>query len=304
MAQAEVVTKVSSLPERTEKTFVQKHLARMLTLPSFIIPYMLIGVWLLGIYYSLTDYDMRYGIRNYVGYENFVYLFTKDRAFWKSLGVTLRYSMGCVFIQLPLGFAVAMLLDRITGVFQKIARAIVLIPMCIPPIVAVLIWKVALGPTQGVVNFVLQRIGLRATDWLGDPKVVLGTLVFVDTWIWTPFVIIILWGGLGSLPKAPYEAATLDGASPWFIFRRLTLPLMRPFLMIALLFRVCDTLNSFDIIYGSTRGGPQMATATLNLYAYDNAMIWWHMGYGLSMVMVTYFLTYFVAKRLTAFWPR
>jgi multiple sugar transport system permease protein len=294
----------SSLPERTEKTFVQRNLARMLTLPTFIIPSMLIGVWLLGIYYSLTDFDMRYGIRNYVGYDNFVYLFTRDKNFWKSLSITVRYAIACIVIQIPLGFVVAMLLNRIRGIPQKIARLIVIIPMCIPPIVAMLIWKVALGPTQGVVNYVLQKIGLKAVDWLGNPSVVLSTLVMVDTWIWTPFVVIIMWGGLNSLPRAPYEAARLDGASPWFIFRKLTLPLMRPFLMIALLFRTCDALNSFDLIYGSTHGGPQMSTMTLNMLGYDNAMVWWHLGYGLSMVMVTYFLTYFIAKRLVAFWPR
>jgi multiple sugar transport system permease protein len=304
MAEAEAVTKGSKLPQRTRYTFVQRNLARMLTLPSFIIPYCLIGVWLLGIYYALTDFDMRYGIRNYIGYENFIYLVTRDGAFWKSLGVTLRYASGCILVQLPLGFLVAMLLDRIHGWPQKVARLIVLIPMCIPPLVATLIWKVALGPTQGIVNYLVERIGLPAQDWLGNPKIVLGTLVFLDTWVWTPFVIIILWGGLGSLPRAPYEAAVLDGASSWQIFRKLTLPLMRPFLLIALLFRTCDALNSFDIIYGTTRGGPQMATATLNVLGYDNAMIWWHLGYGMSMVMIVYFLTYFIAKRLTAFWPR
>ncbi len=290
--------------ERTQRTWLQKNLGRLLTMPSFIIPYALIGVWLLGVYYSLTDYDLRYGITKYIGLGNFVELFTKDKDFFRSLTVTIRYAIGCVGIQLPLGFGIALLLDRVSGIPQKIARAIVIVPMCIAPVIATLIWKIMLGPTQGIVNYLLEKVGLKAVDWLSNRDIALYTLIGIDTWIWTPFVIIVFWGGLGSLPKAPYEAATLDGASPWFIFRRLTLPLMRPFMMIALLFRACDSLNSFDIIYGSTRGGPELTTATLNLLAYDNAMNWWHLGYALAMVMVTYFLTYFVAKRLMAFWPR
>lgn len=303
MTAAEVV-KPSGAKERTQRTFVQRNLGRMLTLPAFVIPYALIAVWLLGVYYSLTDFDLRYGIRNYIGLGNYITLFTKDKDFFQAFTNSLRYAAGCLAIQLPLGFTMAVLLDRISGIPQKIARTVVIIPMCIAPVIATLIWKIMLGPTQGIVNYLLEMVGLRAVDWLSDRRIVLLTLVLIDTWIWTPFVIIVFWGGLGSLPRAPYEAASLDGASSAFVFRRLTLPLMRPFMMIALLFRACDSLNSFDVIYGSTRGGPELTTATLNLLAYDNAMAWWHLGYALSMVMVTYFLTYFVAKRLMAFWPR
>ncbi len=287
---------------RTEKSFVERNLGRLLTMPSFLLPFMLIGVWMLGIYYSLTDYDIRYGFRNYVGYQNFVYLLTQDKYFWESAWVTLRYALGCVLLEIPLGFGVAVLLDRLKGGVQNVARAIVILPICIPPIVAVMIWKVALGPTQGVVNYALQRLGLGAVDWLSDPKVALATLVGIDAWVWTPFVIIVLWGGLRSIPRVPYEAAMVDGGSQWLIFRRITLPLMQPYLMIALLFRLCDSLNSFDIIFGTTRGGPVHVTRTLAVYTYENAL-WWHIGYAAAMSLVAYSMTYFIAKRLLRLWP-
>jgi multiple sugar transport system permease protein len=206
-------------------------------------------------------------------------------------------------LQLPLGFFVALLLDKTKGWVQRIARAIIILPICIPPIVATMIWKVALGPTQGVINYLLQSIGLQAVDWLSDPSVALTTVVLIDTWIWTPFVVIVIWGGLRSLPKRPYEAAMVDGASPWFIFRELTLPLMRPYIMIALLFRLCDSLNTYDIIYGTTKGGPIHVTRTVAVYASEVAN-WWHLGYGAAMALVSYFMTYFIAKRLVRLWPR
>ena len=290
--------------EQGRRTISGRTRPYLLTLPAFIIPLGIVLVWIVGIYYSLTDFDLRHGIRNYIGLENFVYLVTKDRVFWPSVWTTVKYSLVALIIEVPLGLAVALLLDRVTGWTARIARAVIVAPLCIAPVVATLMWKIMMGPTQGILNYALRVLGLPAVDWLGNPRVALFSMVLIDVWIFTPFIILVFWGGLQSLPKAPYEAALVDGASSFFIFRKLTLPMIKPFAVIALLFRACDTLNAFDTIYSSTKGGPVGATRTLNVLAVDNVMRWNHVGYGLAIVMVTYFLVYAVAKRLMTLWPR
>lgn len=292
--------------EREERSWVQAHLPQLLTAPAFVIPTLLIGVQIIGNFYALTDFDFRFGVQNYLGLGNFIYLFTKDKEFISSLIVTLKYAITALAVELPVGFIVSLLLDRITGPFEKIARAIVILPMSFAPVIATMMWKIMLGPTQGVFNYLLMEFaGLKKPiDWLGDKNVVLFSLVMIDAWIYIPFVITVFWGGWKTLPKAPYEAAQLDGASAWFIFRKLTLPLLRPFLMIVLLFRTCDTLNMFDAIFVSTRGGPAGASQTLNLLAYDQALRWDHFGYGVAVIIVQYFVVYAISKRLMQFWPR
>jgi len=283
---------------------IRRWLPYYLTLPSFIVPTALTFAWILGLYYSLTDFDLRYGIRNYLGLGNYADLITRSPAFWGSVATTLKYSILAVGLSTPIGFAVAMLLSQLTGLKTRLIRTIMMAPLCISPVVATIMWRIIMGPTQGLLNYGLNLVGLPKLDWLGNPGIALWSLVIIDLWLSVPFVTLIFYGGLQSLPKTPYEAAQVDGASRFFTFRKLTLPLMKPFLMIALLFRAADALNAFDTIYASTKGGPMRATYMLNIYAYDNVIRWKQLGYGLAIMVVTYLIVYAVSKRLMAFWPR
>jgi multiple sugar transport system permease protein len=275
-----------------------------LTTPAFLIPLLITIAWIIGIYYSLTDFDLRYGPRNYIGLGNYIYLLTKDMQFWGSLGATLKYTVLALILEVPLSFMFALLLDGVSGRIGRVARTVIMAPLCISPVVATIMWKIMMGPTQGILNHGLSLIGLPKVDWFGDPQIAMFSLILIDMWLFVPFVTLIFIGGLQSLPKAPYEAAQLDGASPFFVFRKLTLPLMQPFVMIALLFRAADSLNAFDTIYASTKGGPMRVTYTLNVMAYDNVMRFKQLGYGLAIMMITYFIAYAVVKRLMTFWPQ
>jgi multiple sugar transport system permease protein len=289
---------------RRGKVSTRKWLPVLLTAPAFFVPFALTLAWILGVYWSLTDYDLRFGLRNYVGLANYINLITKQQLFWTSLKVTAQYTLLAVGIELPVSLAFAMMLNRATGWTARLARSIVMAPLCISPVIATIMWKIMLGPNQGLLNYVLHLFGAAKLDWFGDPRVAMYSLIMIDCWLFIPFTTLILWGGLQSLPKAPYEAAAVDGASPWFTFRKLTLPLMKPFVMIATLFRVCDSINAFDTIYASTKGGPMRVTFALNVYGYDSVMRWHQLGYGLAIMMVTYFLAYAVVKRLITFFPR
>ena len=290
------------LVERTERSWVQKHLPQLLTAPAFLVPTLLTVVAWVGNFYALTDFDLRFGIRNYVGLGNFITLFTTDPYFKSSLATTLKFAAICMAIELPVGFLMSMALDHATAQLARFARALVVIPMCIAPTIATMMWKIMMGPTQGIFNYMLKIVGLKPVDWFGNPDVVLFSLALIDAWIFVPFVILVFWGGWQSLPKPPYEAAALDGASGWFVFRKLTVPLMSPFIMIVLLFRMCDTLNAFETIWVSTKGGPNVASRTMSILAYDQALRYNHMGYGVAVVTVLGLLVYFVIRRLFVAW--
>lgn len=289
--------------QRRKRTTFQRILPYMLIVPSFIVPVAITFAFFLGVYYSLTDFDLRWGIRNYVGLNNFVRLFISDKVFWGSVWTTVRYALMALIIQIPLGLGVALALDKVGG-FSRIARSLMMAPLVIPPVIAALMWKIMMGPTQGILNYALMAIGLPAVDWLGNPNVALFSLALIDVWIYTPFIVLVLSAGLQSLPKTPYEAAAVDGASPLFTFWKLTLPMMRPFLLIVLIFRALDTLRIFDTIYSTTKGGPVNVTTTLTVMGFDNAIKWSKLGFGMSAMVVAWLICFFVSKRLVKFFPQ
>jgi multiple sugar transport system permease protein len=290
-------------PQRRKRTASQRWLPYLLVVPSFIVPIGIVGAFFLGVYYSLTDYDLRFGLRTYIGFENYIRLLTDDSTFWSAFLTTIEYAVIALAIQLPLGLAVALALERV-GSFGRIARSLTLAPLVIPPVVAALMWKIMMGPTQGILNYALMAIGLPSVDWLGNTSVALFSLVLIDVWIYTPFVILVLSAGLQSLPKTPYEAASVDGASAVFTFRKLTLPMLRPFILIVLIFRALDALRVFDIIYATTKGGPSIATTTLTIYGYENTFQWSKLGFGMACMIVAWLLCFAVSKRFVSFLPK
>ena len=284
--------------KQPRRRWVQRNLAYCLIAPAFLIPLALSLVGVLGNYYSLTDYDIRYGIRDYIGLANYVRAFTKDRMLWQTVWFIVRFTIIVLIAEISLGFTIALALSTVSQRLSRLARTAMMGPLCIAPVIAALMWKIAMGPVQGILNHVLVMVGLPAVNWLGDPRIAPYAVALIDVWIYTPFVVLVLNGGLQSLPRAPYEAAMLDGASAWFAFKKLTLPLLRPFLLIAVLFRACDSLNVFDIIYASTKGGPERVTTSLAGWASENAFRWYQLGYGAALVTILYIIVYAVSRRL------
>jgi multiple sugar transport system permease protein len=281
--------------QRRKRTTFQSALPYLLIVPSFLVPVLLVVSFFLGVYYSLTDFDLRYGIRHYVGLNNYVRLVLQDKGFWQAVRVTIEYAIVALAIQIPLGLAVSLALEQV-GWFARIGRSVILAPLVIPPVIAALMWKIMMGPTQGILNYGLRAVGIPAVDWLGNSNVALFSLVLVDVWIYTPFIVLVLSAGLQSLPKTPYEAASVDGASAIFTFQKLTLPMMKPFLLIVLIFRALDTLRIFDTIYATTKGGPMSVTRTLTIMGFENVMLWSQFGYGMAAMIVAWLLCFWASR--------
>ena len=276
----------------------------LLSLPALLALIGILYPFILGVYYTFTNYNLTTsGNIEWIGLTNYIEIFSQTE-FWKALEITSIFALSVVIIELSLGLSIAMLLnDRFPGV--QILRALLIIPMMIPPIVSALMWKVILIPTnQGVLNYFLSSLGIGPVAWLGDSGTALISMIIIDVWIYSPFAILIFIAGLQSLPKEPYEAARVDGASGWFVFRKLTLPLLAPNIVLITLFRLIDSLKVFDIIYATTKGGPASATATLHIVSYFEAFRWNNIGRSMVYLFILWILCFLFAKFLSRLWNR
>lgn len=193
----------------------------------------------------------------------------QDAEFWHALRITIWFTLQAVFIEFWLGLGLALLFQRrLFG--AGIMRVFILIPMILPPLVAALIWRYMFYPGAGLVTYyggiVTRALGWGEIPYLSDPSITFHTLVFVDVWEWTPFMFLMMTAGLASIPRQPYEAAEIDGASAWRVFWTITLPLLRPAILIAVVIRTMDAFRTYELIVVMTRGGPGNATTTLNVY--------------------------------------
>jgi multiple sugar transport system permease protein len=203
----------------------------------------------------------------FVGIDNFIRLITKDPQFIAASINTGIVVVATVAIQTVLGVSVALLLDqrlRFTGV----ATTLLLIPLALAPAVVGLLFSSLFNSTLGPINYMLSSIGLPAPSWLGDPKWALASVVIVDTWQWTPFMILLTLAGLRSLPQEPIEAALVDGATAWQRFRFVRLPMLLPVLTVAMLLRAIDSFRTFDLVFLLTFGGPGTSSTTVSFYGY------------------------------------
>ena len=236
------------------------------------------------------------GHESFVGLANYAKL-VADPAFWHGLWVTIVLYVLSLVMQLVLGTWLALILfhaKRLPGV----VRSLFISPFMMPPVVAGMMWLVILDPSLGAANYVLTSFGLPPSDWLASPTWVIPTVALIDTWQWAPYVALIVLGGLQSLPPSVYEAAQIDGASPWRTFRRITLPLLMPTIVTATILRSVDLLRFFDIIYITTQGGPGNASNTLNIYGFRVGFEFFNIGYA-SALMLT--LTAIVFGAVLAF---
>jgi len=239
--------------------------------------------WLFTLYVSVQDWDAA-GPAGFVGLDNYTRLIFDER-FLLSVVRTVYYSVLTVVAPLVLGTIAAVLLHREFR-FRGLVRGIFLLPMMATPVAIALVWVMMFHPQFGVLNYLLERVGLPASLWVYAPETVIPALAMVETWQWTPFTMLIVLGGLASLPKDPYESATIDGANAWQTFRHITLPLVMPFIMVAAVLRAIDAFKAFDTIYPITQGGPGTASETINIYLYLQAFSYTHIGSSSAVVVV------------------
>jgi multiple sugar transport system permease protein len=214
---------------------------------------------------------------------NFARLFS-DRFFLAAFGHTFVYAAGALTLEFLLGLVLALLLNsQFRG--RRFFRAGLLIPMMLPTVVVGVIWRLMLNANFGAVNGTLKNIGFDTTNltWTSSPNLAMLSIIVADVWQWTPFLFLILLAGLQAIPQEPYEAARIDGSSSWQTFRHITLPLLKPAILVALLLRTMDLLRAFDQIFILTEGGPGFATETISLYIYRSAFRFSDFGYAAAM---------------------
>jgi multiple sugar transport system permease protein len=218
-----------------------------------------------------------------IGAEQWLRLFNDGR-FWQDTWQTLRFSAASVSVEMLMGLAVALLLDQpLRG--RALLRTISLLPWALPTTVMALGWRWIFNDPYGPINRLLSGLGLAAIPFLSAPSITWIATVGADAWKTTPFVALLLLAGLQTIPADLYEAAALEGATPWQTLRRITLPLLTPYLLIALLFRLAQALGVFDLIQVLTGGGPAGSTESLALYAYLNAMRFLDFGYSATVML-------------------
>ena len=295
------------MPSRTGSVRARQRtsmLPYLLMLPALLLLVGMLYPFLLGVYYSLTSYFLQYPhLFRFVGLGNYLKL-PGDPLFTYSVQFTLAYTAIAVLIQVGVGIGVALLLHaRIVG--RGVLRAMMLMPLMMPPVITALMWKVMMASTKaGILNHLLGLVGLGPVNWLGSINAAMASVLIIDTWGNLPFVSLILLGGLQSLPYEPYEAAVVDGAGGWEIFRYITLPLLKPFIILATTFRIMDSLRIFDVIYATTVGGPADATMNLHMRAFYYAFQWYQMGMGMAYAMVLLALVFIASYVLMGYWRR
>lgn len=224
------------------------------------------------------------------GLSNYVRLLGDGR-FWQSLGNTTLFTSISLVVELILGLIFALVLNQsFRG--RGLIRTIVLIPWALPTAVMGLAWAWIFNDQYGVVNSLLRGLGIISENitWLGEPTLAMMTLIFADVWKTTPFIAILLLAGLQSIPEDLYEAYAIDGANRWQSFLQITLPLLTPQILIALLFRFAQSFGIFDLVQVMTGGGPAGATEMVSIYIYATVRRYLDFGYGASLVVVTFLL--------------
>jgi multiple sugar transport system permease protein len=273
----------------------EKNLKYLLIVPTvFLLVALTIYPLIYAVIASLHVINIRTGENVFVGFQNFIEIF-KDQYFWNAFKNTIIFTGVGVTIEFTLGLILALFLSsKIVG--RNIFRSLLLSPMMLPPIVVAIIFKIIYIPEFGVINWFLGLFGIRGILWEASVHTALPSLILVDIWEWTPFMFLILLAGLQSLPLDPYEAAVVDGASSFQIFRYITFPLLKPVIVIALLLRIMDTLRIFDQIFIMTGGGPANATETLSLYIYRHGFRFYNIGYATAMSFLLLIFTVVISN--------
>jgi multiple sugar transport system permease protein len=232
----------------------------------------------------------------FIGLGNFESIFS-DPLFWSSLGVTAWFIAGVVVLQFPVGFGLALLLNQLRR-YQEMLATLLLIPTIISTSVAGFQWVQLFNYQFGPINYLLGLLRLPQPTWTADPALALPCLIFVDFWQWTPFMTLLMFAGLRSLPNNIIDAARVDGSTAWQIVWRIYLPLLRPVIGIALILRILMAFKLFDIIYVLTAGGPGTVTENLAFFTYVQGFRYFNMGYAAALSVLQLIAVAVLAKLL------
>lgn len=262
----------------------------MLILIGILIPFFM------AIFLSFTNYSFRLPKWDFVMFKNWADMLT-EKSFYHALSVTLRYAFYSTGVQMILGTVIALLLKKDTR-YSRILKVLFTFPLMVAPAIAVLIWQLMTSNSVGVLEKFLNVIGIFNFPWASSHGTAMFTAVLIDTWVNTPFILLLVLAGIQSLPKSPFEAAQVDGADAWFTFKTLTFPMLKPFMYIALLFRLMASLQEFGIIYALTKGGPGDTLMNISLTGYMTAFQYQRLGQALPYLLVLWTIVNFSAMWL------
>ncbi|MFO0992873.1 MAG: sugar ABC transporter permease [Hyphomicrobiales bacterium] len=281
--------------------FMRRALPYLLSLPALLMCIGILIPFFTAVYYSMLRYRLNLpAMKGFIWFDNYINFFT-DPKFWNTLRISLIYAGLTVVLELILGLAIAMLLQRRSRMNNFIS-IVLLLPLMTAPALAALMWKLMTNPNFGILSYLVSLIGFPNMKWGSDPSTALFTVVLVDMWVYTPFMMILLLAGLRSLPTAPFEAAALDGVPRSFVFFRITLPMLMPYLLTATLFRLLDSIQQFDIIYAMTQGGPGDKLLVFQVQAYLDFFQATNVGRSAALMIILWAITYFLSNIFIKQW--
>jgi len=280
---------------------MQRALPYLLSLPALLVCIGILVPFFTAVAYSLQRYNLSFpDARAWVWFGNYASLLS-DSAFWNTARISLVYTVATVGVELLLGLLIALLLQK-RSIVNNVMSILLILPLMVAPAIASLMWKLMTNPNFGVLNWLLSQMGITDFGWASHPSSALFTVVLVDTWVYTPFITVLLLAGLRALPRQPFEAAQLDGVPTSFVFFRITLPMLLPYILTATMFRMLDSMQQFDIIYSMTQGGPGNALTVFQVQAYLEAFSFSNIGRSAALVLVLWLMTYVLSAVFIKQW--
>src|SRR5947209_8832268 len=287
-------------PPRRRKILLLPYL---LSLPALLVCVGILIPFVTAVYYSMLRFRLNLpAMKGFILFGNYK-AFLSDNEFWITVRVSLAYTALTIGVELVLGLMIALLLQKQTR-FNNLASILLLLPLMTAPALAALMWKLMTNPNFGVLSYLVQLMGVHDFKWASSPQSALFTVVLVDIWVYTPFIMILLLAGLRSLPKQPFEAAALDGVPRRFVFFRITLPMLTPYIITAALFRLLDSIQQFDIIYPMTQGGPGNTLLVFQVRAYLEFYQYTNVGRSAALLMILWAITYALSNVFIKQWLR
>ncbi len=271
-----------------QSSFTERNLRILFPLPAIIfIGLLMVFPILYTLYLSFTNWNLTSGMEPaFVGLNSYLRVFSEPR-FLHALGRTFTFTVCAVAVEVVLGVAIALVLNR--DFFGRgFAKTLLLLPLVATPVAVGIVFNLFYDPTIGLLNFALDALGLPQGRWVSNENTVIASLVMVDVWQWTPMITLIVLAGLAGLSEEPVEAARVDGASEWQILRYVTIPMVMPVVLTAMILRLIDALKTFDIIFAMTGGGPGYASETLNIMGFKYSFEYFRMGQS-SVILVALF---------------
>ena len=276
-------------------SFAERNLRILFPLPAIIfVALLMIFPVLYTLVLSFTNWNLTSGMPlSFNGIDSYLRVLTEPR-FLDAVGRTFEFTFFAVVIEGFLGVCIALILNR-AFVGKSIAKLLLLLPLVATPVAVGIVFNLFYDPTIGLANFVLKSLGLPQGLWVSSAGSVIPSLILVDVWQWTPMITLIVLAGLAGLSEEPVEAARVDGASEWQILRYVTIPMLMPVILTAVILRLIDALKTFDIIFAMTGGGPGYASETLNIMGFKYSFEYFRMGQS-SVILVALFLIVFLCS--------